>query len=92
MDRLLAFIRATSFRAPDVDPEHVAGVVQLALAARTDREFVDAADDRVLVKLAALGIAFYQELGTIVRGEFELDHREEAILEAVIAHLKREAS
>lgn len=91
MDRLEAFVRATSFRAPGVQPDRVVGVLQLALASlgTAGSNFIAEGDDRAFVKAAALGLAFYQELAALVRGEFELDFREEAILEAVLDHLKR---
>lgn len=93
MDKLEAFVRATSFRAPGVDPGRVAGILQLALVSlgTAGSNFIsEGDDDRAFVKAAALGIAFYQELAAIVRGEFELDFREEAILDAVLDHLKKE--
>jgi hypothetical protein len=91
-DKLEAFVRATSFRAPGVDPRQVTGVLSLALVARGAGELAESEDGRVLVKLAALGIAFVQELDSIVRGDFELDHREEAILDAVVEYLEKEAA
>jgi len=94
MDKLEAFVRATSFRAPGVDPGKVAGVLQLALVSlgTAGSNLISEGDDRAFVKLAALGLAFYQELSSIARGEFELDHREEAILDAVVDYMKKQGA
>lgn len=91
MDRLEAFVRATSFRAPGVDPARVVELLRAALGAlgTAGANFAAEGDDRGLVKAAALGLAFYQELWQIARGEFSLDFREEAILDAVVEHLKK---
>lgn len=84
--RIEAFVRGVAFREPDLPVEKIAVVIRAAL----DRGVVFASQgsaDRALVKLSALAVAFWREVGEVLAGNFELDFRDEAILDAVVKHL-----
>lgn len=86
MTKLDNFIQAANFWAGS-SPDVVRGIIDLAF---TDiPEEVDFTDDAVCAKLAATTIAFCQQVNAIARGDFDLDLREEAILEAVVEYVKR---
>jgi hypothetical protein len=93
-DRLEAFVRAMQFRAPDVDPARTLKVLSAVLDGVVEETGVveDEVDTRTFVKVVALTIAFYEEVRVAMNGEVELDDREEAILDAVVAYLAEVAA
>jgi hypothetical protein len=91
--RFEAFLLGASFRAPGVNVPRLSNdVLSILNAAKTANSDWSILDDRALVKLAVLSIAFYREVDSIVRGEFRLDDRDERILEAVVEHLRKGVS
>jgi hypothetical protein len=88
-DRLERIFRAARFRgARDV---RTARGVEMITNAVLDAGVELPEDDRGLLKLAAVAVAFYREVAEICRGDYELDFREEAILDAVLEHVGRAA-
>ncbi len=86
-NRLEAFVRGVGFRDPDLPVGDVVSILRTALYRGG---VVFASEDemnRVLVKLAALSVAFWREAGEVLSGNFELDFRDEAILDAVVEYL-----
>lgn len=89
--RLEAFVRGVAFRETDAIVVVLVGVVRTVLrAADVPSRWSDQrVADRVLVKIAALALAFLLEVRDVLDEKFELDFREEAVLDAVLAHLGR---
>lgn len=84
--RLRTFIEAISHRLPgEVSVDDALGSAVNALSA-AHSGVPD--DDRVLLKVAASAVAFQQQVSAFLSGEVTLDFREEAVLEAVLAHLR----
>ena len=79
-DRLTTFVRAVAFNDPDLPVREVARILWIALP-------TEEVDDRALVRISTLAVAFWRELRAVVEGKFELEPRDEAILEAVREHL-----
>lgn len=88
-DRLLAFVTAMRFRAPDLEPARVLKVIAAVLDGVVEETGLveDEVEARTFVRVVALSIAFYEEVRVALTGEVELDVREEAILDAVVAYL-----
>lgn len=86
--RLEAFVRAVAFREPDLPVDVVVDVLRGILSGGVVFRD-DAHANRVLVKLAALAVAFWSECRDVLAGNFELDHRDEAVLDAVVEHLSK---
>ena len=87
-DRLEAFVRGVAFREPNLPVGDVVKILESAIEGgelhlRTNPDN----RDRALLKIAALSVAFWREVRNVVDGKFELDHRDEAILDAVLEHL-----
>ena len=94
--RLEAFVRGVAFQETDLTVDVLVGIIR-SLITRTDASCPDRTrvwsevkiEDRVLVKLAALSLAFFREVRDVFAGNFELDFRDEAILDAVVEHLSK---
>jgi hypothetical protein len=85
-NRLEAFVRGVGFRERDLPVEQIVKILRTALyrgGIFTSEEQLD----RALVRLAALSVAFWREAGEVLAGNFELDFRDEAILDAVVEYL-----
>lgn len=91
-NRIEAFVRGVGFRDPDLPVEKITEVLRSAMYGRGTVFRSDEEANRALVKLAALAVAFWREAGEVLSGRFELDFRDEAILDAVVAHLSGEKS
>lgn len=87
-NRLEAFVRGVGFRDPDLPVEYVVQILRGAIYGRGVVWRSDEEANRALVKLAALAVAFWREAGEVLAGNFELDLRDEAVLDAVVAHLE----
>jgi hypothetical protein len=82
-----AFVRGVAFADRDLPVEKVVAVLDHAVRGRRAIWPNAVAANRAFVKIAALAVAFWREVGEILDGRFELDDREEAILDAVVASL-----
>lgn len=83
-DRLVVFLRAVGFRVPEVPAEELLSTALGALAAPLP------ADDRALLRMASLTASYVRALREARAGNVELDHREEAILDAALEYLTGE--
>lgn len=91
--RLQVFVQGVAFRETASTVDALVGILRTVIG--RDRGLAWSAvsiEDRALVKLAALAVAFWKESRNVVDGNFELDFRDEAILEAVLEYLSKETS
>lgn len=89
-NRLARFVLGARFRG--AEGVRVSRIVDAIECALIDVGGELPTDDRALLKLAVVAVAFYRLVGDVVRGDLELDVREEAILEAVLAKFGTEVS
>lgn len=88
--RLEAFVRGVAFRETNEAIDVLVGLVRTVLRAADIGRWSDLkVADRALVKVAALSLAFYREVRNVLDEKFELDFREEAVLDAVVEHLSK---
>lgn len=81
-ERMNIFLKACSFQLPDVPTEEMFSIFRNAIG-----EGDLPADDRALLRMASLTVSYIRTLRETKVGKVELDHREEAILEAALEYL-----
>lgn len=91
LSRVDEALRAIAFRIPrgvgEIDVLEVLRVVfRKFLGSDVD------VDRKTAMKFVSLTIAYLEQARRVFAGEFELDEREEAVLEAVLAHSEREGN
>lgn len=94
-DSLEAFVRGMAFRDRNFPVDEVVKLIRCVYRGADlvrSRRPTDEERNRMVAKIAALGVAFYREVQDVLDGKFELDFRDQAILDAVVDHLSRGTS